>query len=275
MKFSIITPVWNGADKITRTIDSVLSQPSVKRGENQINYIVVDGASEDGTAEVARGYEDPRISVISRPDRGMYDALADGLALADGDVTCYLSAGETYDRNAFEVVSDVFQRYDDINWLTGCTATRNERGQIIESRLPHDYQRRMILTAMHGTRLPFVQQESTFWRTTLNGLIDIERLRQLRFAGDFFIWTEFAREHDLYVVNSILASFTCEPGQLSAVNADAYLEEMHSVRIDPTTRDVAKAFFLRLKWRRIVPFSNTPRLLNYDLNRRHWRLSSE
>lgn len=256
LKFTVITPVWNGADKIARTIDSVLAQTSLGSGKDQLRYVIVDGASEDGTADVARSYQDPRIEVISRPDDGMYDALADGLELADGDVTCYMPAGDTFEVTAFDTVSEVFTDYAQVKWLTGRITTRNARGHILDCRLPHPFDRRLIKTGMYGTKLPFIQQESTFWRSELNDEIDLRQLRNLKLAGDFFIWTEFAKNHDIYVVNSILASFMHEAGQLSHQEPGAYQREMKLVRETPTLWDEVRTYFKIRPARRIIPRYN-------------------
>ncbi|MDI9881150.1 glycosyltransferase family 2 protein [Flectobacillus longus] len=80
MKITIITVSFNSEATIRQTIDSVLSQdyPNVE-------YIVVDGASKDGTVDILKSYGD-RIKYISEKDKGIYDALNKGLKLATGDV---------------------------------------------------------------------------------------------------------------------------------------------------------------------------------------------
>jgi glycosyltransferase involved in cell wall biosynthesis len=80
MKITIITVSFNSEATIKQTIDSVLAQdyPNVE-------YIVVDGASKDGTVDILKSYGD-RIKYISEKDKGIYDALNKGLKLATGDV---------------------------------------------------------------------------------------------------------------------------------------------------------------------------------------------
>lgn len=90
MRFSIITVVHNNRATISDCVRSVLSQRGC-----EVEYIVVDGASTDGTLDVLRGVAD-RARVVSEPDKGMYDALNKGLALATGEVVGLLHADDFY-----------------------------------------------------------------------------------------------------------------------------------------------------------------------------------
>lgn len=91
MKVSIITVVRNGADTLPDCIESVLSQT-----HPDLEYIVVDGASTDGTLEVVRANGPKIAKVISEPDRGPYDAMNKGLAAATGEVIGILNADDLY-----------------------------------------------------------------------------------------------------------------------------------------------------------------------------------
>lgn len=91
MKISIITVVWNNASTIKDAIDSVLGQTY----EN-IEYIVVDGASTDGTVEIVQSYGDKITKFISEPDKGLYDAMNKGIKLATGDIVGILNSDDFY-----------------------------------------------------------------------------------------------------------------------------------------------------------------------------------
>lgn len=100
-KLSVITIVYNNVKDIERTMLSVLNQTY-----KNIEYIVIDGNSSDGTTEVVSKYKDRLAKFVSENDRGIYDAMNKGLALATGDYVLFMNSGdEIY---AADTVEDVF-----------------------------------------------------------------------------------------------------------------------------------------------------------------------
>ncbi|NDV66981.1 glycosyltransferase family 2 protein [Bacteroides sp. 224] len=94
MKFSIITTTFNSDKTLRSTIESVLNQTY-----SDIEYIIVDGASQDNTLEVIKAMEphfSGRLHWISEPDKGMYDAMNKGIAMATGDVIGILNSDDFY-----------------------------------------------------------------------------------------------------------------------------------------------------------------------------------
>lgn len=94
MKISIITTSYNSAHTLRDTMESVLRQTYT-----DYEYIVVDGASKDGTVDIIREYEprfEGRMRWVSEPDRGIYDAMNKGVAMATGDVVGLLNSDDFY-----------------------------------------------------------------------------------------------------------------------------------------------------------------------------------
>ncbi len=91
MKISIVTVVKNGRDVVTRAIESVLSQD-----HPEIEYVVVDGGSSDGTVELLRAYGGRIDRFLSEPDEGIADAFNKGIALTSGEVIGLLNADDEY-----------------------------------------------------------------------------------------------------------------------------------------------------------------------------------
>lgn len=103
MKVSIITSCFNRAATIRDAIESVLAQDY-----NAIEFIVVDGASTDGSLEIIREYEGCISTIISEPDHGMYEAINKGIRVATGDVIGLLHSDDFFYNNG--VVSRIAER---------------------------------------------------------------------------------------------------------------------------------------------------------------------
>src|SRR5579862_4728303 len=113
MKISVITVCYNSATTIGDTLDSVAGQ-----SWPEVEHIVIDGASTDGTQEiVVRGKRVARF--VSEPDSGIYDAMNKGIALATGDVIALLNADDMYAHN--EVLATIAKKFEasDIEALFG------------------------------------------------------------------------------------------------------------------------------------------------------------
>lgn len=89
--FSIITVTYNAEKVLEDTIQSVIAQTY-----HHIEYILIDGASKDGTMKVVERYRDRIHTVVSEPDKGIYDAMNKGIARATGDYVCFLNAGDSF-----------------------------------------------------------------------------------------------------------------------------------------------------------------------------------
>lgn len=106
IKVSIITVCYNSAATIRRTIESVLGQTY-----QNIEYIIVDGASKDGTLSIIEEYRDmfgQRLRLVSEPDRGIYDAMNKGIRMAEGTLIGILNSDDFYEPMAVEhIVNDM------------------------------------------------------------------------------------------------------------------------------------------------------------------------
>lgn len=104
IKISILTVTFNSSKTISDTIESILSQDYPN-----IEYIIIDGESKDGTIEIVQSYGDRIAKFISEPDHGMYDAMNKGIALATGDVIGILNSDDFYtDQNVISNVVHTF-----------------------------------------------------------------------------------------------------------------------------------------------------------------------
>jgi glycosyltransferase involved in cell wall biosynthesis len=124
---SVITIVYNNERDIERTMLSVLSQTY-----QQIEYVVIDGASTDSTLDIIKRYENRIASLISEEDNGIYDAMNKGLKLATGDYVIFMNSGDEFYAN--NTVEKVFASADDADIYYGETEMINDQLQSLGQR---------------------------------------------------------------------------------------------------------------------------------------------
>jgi len=125
---SVITVVYNNVDGIERTILSIVEQ-----SYEDIEYIIVDGYSDDGTIDIIRKYEDRISKWISEPDDGLYHAMNKGMNLATGDYVWFINSGdEIFDVETVSTMISGLQDLPDI--LYGNTMITDEKGNKIGDR---------------------------------------------------------------------------------------------------------------------------------------------
>ncbi len=124
MILSVITVVRNDKTHIENTIKSVLGQTYP-----EIEYVVIDGNSSDGTTEIIKQYQDKISCFISEPDAGLYDAMNKGLENATGDFVCFLNSGDLF--FDFHTVEHLFNGADKkTDVIYGDTVIVDEMGNV-------------------------------------------------------------------------------------------------------------------------------------------------
>lgn len=125
MKISIITVCYNSAKTIEKTLRSVASQTY-----QEIEYILVDGASTDNTLEIVSSYKHIIDHLVTEPDKGLYDAMNKGIALASGDYVGIINSDDTFFNP--DVITDVVHFLSSNNNLEACVGNiiqHNEKGE--------------------------------------------------------------------------------------------------------------------------------------------------
>lgn len=236
MKFTIVTPVYNSEKFIAETIESVLSQ----EGDFEIEYIIMDGGSTDGTVAIVKKYstllEEKKYSIrckgitfswFSEKDGGMYDAISKGLTRATGDVCAYLNADDKYLPGAFRAVTTIFTAYPEIEWVKGINITLDDGGTVIAQGTCYLYEQEWLKKGIYGRNTYFVQQDSVFWKHSLWKKARPE-ISSFRLAGDYMIWTAFAKYAPLWSFNRRVSGFRKHAGQLSEV-MEPYRKEQDTI----------------------------------------------
>jgi len=130
MLFSIITVAYNASQWLERTIQSVISQ-----SYSNIEYIIIDGNSTDGTLEIIKKYQPSIARCISEPDNGLYDAMNKGLKLATGDYVWFLNAGDTlYSKNTVQEIVNTLGGENLPDVIYGETQIIDSQGNLLAMR---------------------------------------------------------------------------------------------------------------------------------------------
>lgn len=222
-KVSVITPVYNGERFIRRTIESVLGQ-----NYKNVEYIVVDGASTDGTREILREYENKISRIISEPDTGMYDAINKGMKAAKGDILCYLNADDLFFPDTIELVRQRFEKYAiDLCFGNCLYIDENERELFRYDGVPLSYAR-----AARLGRIPFAQQ-TAFWTKQLFHDIggfdsSYKYVADTKFLMQCLRITEGRRAH----VDQCLSMFRLHDNGFSSKVKDQMTQEHHLIMAD-------------------------------------------
>ena len=213
-KISVITVVKNSSKTIEKTIQSLLNQ----KYEN-IEYLVIDGKSTDGTLEILDKYKKNISLLISEEDKGIWDAMNKGVSLAKGDIIGFLNADDTYYENSLNIVNDYFIN-NEIDFLFG---------SVEKYKLMHGYKPWKIKWSFG-----FYTSHSLgfFIKTNKHKEVGFYNSRFLSAALDFFyrMLGEFQLKGIGTKKNEILGKFS-KGGFSSRINYADHLRDLNLIRI--------------------------------------------
>lgn len=170
---SVVTICYNAKNDLEKTILSVLSQTY-----QDIEYIIIDGGSTDGTVDIIHKYSERLFYWISEPDKGIYDAMNKGMDRATGSWINFMNAGDTFCDN--EVIKNIFG-YNDLSDYSVIY------GDCYVSKLNQlQYLKASSMKKVH-VQMPFCHQSSFIRKTRLRFSID------LKIAADYQMIYEYYR----------------------------------------------------------------------------------
>jgi glycosyltransferase involved in cell wall biosynthesis len=222
-KISIITPSFNQGQFIEQTIQSVLSQ-----NYPNLEYIVIDAASTDGTIEILSRYHDDLLW-ISEKDRGQSHALNKGLGMTSGEIIGFLNADDLYEPGALWAVGEYFMCHSDSAWLTGKCRIIDQDGHDVR-RLISLYKYTWLCLGISPALflLNYLSQPATFWTREI-----VDRVgsfdETLCYTLDYDYWMRLHQICELNFLDRRLACFRIHPASKSGSTTCAQFEEQFKV----------------------------------------------
>jgi len=218
-RISLVTPCLNQASSLEATLRSVLEQEYPN-----LEYIVIDGGSTDGSRELIERYASRLTYWVSDLDRGPAHALNKGFARSTGEILGWLGADDLLLPGSLSLVGDLFAQFPEVEWLTSRATSLDPEGRIVDCVLQQPWTRTWFLESTDQ----FIQQESTFWRRSLWVQAGAEVEERL-VAYDFELWARFFRFARLHRTRGAIGAFRHRPDQISQRQRERYLSDVRTV----------------------------------------------
>ena len=199
MKFSIVTPTFNQNKYIETTIRSVLAN---KQNYPDVEYIIVDGGSNDGTQDIVNNFSSEIDVFISEPDEGQADAINKGFKYATGHVYAFINSDDYYYPDTFQKVAKVFAENPDIDVVYGDCVFVTEDEQFFRYFTEIEEFDSYRLTSCSD----FIMQPACFWRKGIHDKC-IEFNKYFHFGFDWDMWCRMLKaDGKFFYLKELLAA---------------------------------------------------------------------
>lgn len=196
-KISIITPSYNQARFLEKTIKSVIDQ-----NYPNLEYIIIDGGSTDGSVDIIKKYEKYLTYWVSEKDEGQSDALNKGFSKASGEIFAYLNSDDIYLSNTLHLIAELFENNNKIDVLYGHAQLLNENDNYIGLCVALPFKLKEHLNGVFS-----IPQQSAFWRREVYETVGGFNIsNHTCMDGEFFALAA-AHNFSFLRINRILAGF--------------------------------------------------------------------
>jgi glycosyltransferase involved in cell wall biosynthesis len=227
-RVSIVTPSYNQKRYIEETIRSVLLQ-----GYPDLEYIVMDGGSRDGTKAIIRKYEKWLTRWVSEPDRGQSDAINKGWSLATGDIVAYLNSDDTYMPAAVRTAAVFLSQNPHAAVVHGRCNIIDQHSRLKQRYKTGDFK---LEKALCGSPNPIAQPSAFVRRAVIDdvGPLDID----MDMAMDLDLWVRVGLKYSIAHIPEVLASARFHPETKTLSGPSPFLQNRLAI-LDKTFSDPA------------------------------------
>ncbi len=239
LRISVVTVCYNAVDTIEETILSVINQTNPN-----VEYIIIDGGSTDGTVDIIKKYADRIAYWVSEPDHGIYDAMNKGIAVATGDYINFMNAGDIFVTN--ETLKRVVKRMKDN--LTGVYF-----GDVIWKKENTHFTTPMTPFFLSTKRIrPMgICHQSIFARVDLAKLFKFDY--SFKIAADYnMIANIYKQGYSFFKLNMPIAIYDVEG--FSSINAEQRFKEEARINGFSTKSFIVKIGILNMMLRRGIKY---------------------
>lgn len=259
-KITVVTPTKNSEDYLKETIESVLGQDYPN-----LEYVIIDGRSTDGTLNIIKGYEKYLAYWESSPDRSMYDAVAKGFEKATGEILAWINSDDLYEPGALLRVGKHFAE-NPCHHAVFFEDTVEKDGWRFANRAQPSTVGLGELLSGH-----ILYQDGVFFSKSayesVGGLN-----RDLKYAGDFDLWLRLSRHLKFHKLKGHASCFRIRSNQLSMSDWQRYIDECNKcIEAFSGTLSKKEIFFAKAA----ATLNRNRHQLEKRLRRRFWPLERE
>lgn len=255
-RISVVTPSFNQGQFIEETIRSVLLQ-----GYPNLEYIIIDGGSTDGSADIIKKYSTYLRYWQSQKDSGQSDAINQGLQMATGEIVGWLNSDDWYEPGTLNKVGEFFVENQEKNIVMGDCHLVNQDDLIFDNVLNNERGLNEIIRFWEARSIP--TQPALFFRKKLleiHGYLD----PSLYYAMDYDLWLRFSRDNHFYHIDQFFANYRFHPNSKGGdQKMDRFLPEWR--RVFRRYAGINLGLWLNYTW---------VELRSYIRNIKYWALSN-
>jgi glycosyltransferase involved in cell wall biosynthesis len=215
-KISVVTITLNRKSFLNKSIESVIAQ-----NYENIEHIVIDGGSTDGTLELLRTYT--HLTWISEPDAGQADAMNKGIARASGDIFAWLNSDDTYPPGTFSVVAKYFMEDPALALLAGRCRIVGPNYEVLGYSRYHKFDLPRLMLAYNNVNTPAVFTRLDIVKQV--GQLDCS----LKATYDLDLWIRVAQRGKARAAEEILSNLCLHPGS-GLISTRAHVAEAAVIR---------------------------------------------